>query len=218
VERKAGAAFDAGYRRVQEALKSERYFRLLDNLEDFRDHPPVRAEAVAPGRKIAGKAVDKSARRLRRSQKAARNARRGTDHEDALHQVRKDAKRLRHVAESAALVTGKRAGKVVKAAHKQQKILGDFRDALIARNLLHDLEAGSGVPESTDAGPGCPAGAPGGTDGRRRGQVPKGPQEVPRPAAARGHLVPTRTLASRPRPGNPPRYLPNLASSIGAPR
>ena len=149
VERKAGAAFDAGYRRVQEALKSERYFRLLDNLEDFRDHPPVRAEAAAPGRKLAAKAVDKSGRRLRRSQKAARDARRGTDHEDALHQVRKDAKRLRHVAESAALVAGKRAGKVVNAAHKQQKILGDFRDALIARNLLHDLEAAPGLPQST---------------------------------------------------------------------
>jgi CHAD domain-containing protein len=151
VERKAGAAFDAGYRRVQEALRSERYFRLLDNLEDFRDHPPVRAEAVAPGRRVAAKAVDKSARRLRRSHKAARHARRGTDHENALHQIRKDAKRLRHVAESAALVTGKRAGKVAKAAHKQQKVLGDFHDAVMARNLLQDLEPGPGQAESTAA-------------------------------------------------------------------
>jgi CHAD domain-containing protein len=149
VERQAGAAFDAGYRRVQEALQSERYYRLLDNLEDFRDHPPVRAEAVAPGRRIAAKAVDKSARRLRRSHKAARHARRGTDYEKALHQVRKDAKRLRHVAESAALVTGKRAGKVARAAHKQQKVLGDFHDAVMARNLLQDLEARHSLPEST---------------------------------------------------------------------
>ncbi|VXB73011.1 CYTH domain protein [Arthrobacter sp. 9AX] len=147
VERTAGAALDAGYRRVQEALRSERYFRLLDNLEDFRDHPPVRAEAVAPGRRVAAKAVDKSARRLRRSHKAARHARRGTDHENALHQVRKDAKRLRHVAESAALVKGKRAGKVAKAAHKQQKILGDYHDAVVARSLLLDLEADTGLAQ-----------------------------------------------------------------------
>ena len=149
VERKAKDAFDAGYRRVHEALQSERYFRLLDNLEDFRDRPPVRADAVAPGRRLAAKAVDKSASRLRRSHKAARHARRGTDHENALHQVRKDAKRLRHVAESAALVTGKRAGKVAKAAHKQQKVLGDYHDAVMARNLLQDLESGPALPQST---------------------------------------------------------------------
>ncbi|MET1089226.1 MAG: CYTH and CHAD domain-containing protein [Arthrobacter sp.] len=149
VERQGVAAFDTGYRRVQEALQSERYFRLLDNLEDFRDRPPVRAEAVAPGRRVAAKAVDKSVRRLRRSHKAARHARRGTAHENALHQVRKDAKRLRHVAESAALVKGKRAGKVAKAAHQQQKILGDYHDAVIARNLLQDLAAAQGLPAST---------------------------------------------------------------------
>jgi CHAD domain-containing protein len=136
VERKVGGAFDDGYRRLQEALRSERYFRLLDELEVFRDTPPVRAEAVARGRRVSAKAVDKSASRLQRSHRAATRARRGTDHENALHQVRKDAKRLRHVAETAALVRGKRARKVAKAAQRQQKILGDFHDAVIARDLL----------------------------------------------------------------------------------
>lgn len=155
VERKAGGAFDAGYRRLHEGLQSERYFRLLDNLEEFRDEPPVRTEPVVPGRRFAAKAVDKAARRLRRSHKAATQARRGTAHENALHQVRKDAKRLRDVAESAALVHGKRARKVAEAAHRQQKILGDFHDAVIARNLLQTLEPGAGqapaAPAATDA-------------------------------------------------------------------
>ena len=136
VEGRVGGAFDDGYRRLQEALRSDRYFRLLDELEAFRDTPPVRAEAVARGRRVSAKAVDKSARRLQRSHRAATRARRGTDHEIALHQVRKDAKRLRHVAETAALVRGKRARKVAKAAQRQQKILGDFHDAVIARDLL----------------------------------------------------------------------------------
>ncbi|MFM9275097.1 CHAD domain-containing protein [Pseudarthrobacter sp. NKDBFgelt] len=136
VERKVGGAFDDGYRHLQEALRSDRYFRLLDDLEAFRDAPPVRSEAVARGRRESAKAVDKSARRLRRSHKAATRAGRGTDHENALHQVRKDAKRLRHVAETAALVRGKRARKVAKAAQRQQKILGNFHDAVIARDLL----------------------------------------------------------------------------------
>ncbi|UEL27691.1 CYTH and CHAD domain-containing protein [Pseudarthrobacter sp. L1SW] len=136
VEHKVGGAYDDGYRQLQEALRSNRYFRLLDDLEAFRDKPPVLPDAVAPGRRVAAKAVAKAARRLRRSHKAAKRYRRGTAHESALHQVRKDAKRLRHVAESAALVYGKRAGKVAKAAHRQQKILGDFHDAVIARDLL----------------------------------------------------------------------------------
>jgi CHAD domain-containing protein len=146
VEHNVGAAFDDGYRQLQEALRSDRYFRLLDGLEAFRDNPPVRTETVSRGRRVSAKAVDKSARRLRRSHKAATRARRGTGHENALHQVRKDAKRLRHVAETAALVHGKRAGKVAKAAHRQQKILGDYHDAVIARDLLATMGSGQEQP------------------------------------------------------------------------
>lgn len=136
VEHKVGGAYDDGYRQLQEALRSERYFRLLDDLEAFRDKPPVRPDPVVPGRRVAAKAVAKAARRLRRSHKAAVRSKRGTAHETALHQVRKDAKKLRHVAESAAQVYGKRGDKVAKAAHRQQKILGNFHDAVIARDLL----------------------------------------------------------------------------------
>ena len=138
---------DTGYRRLQKALLSERYYRLLDDLESFRDHPPVRPEGAASGRKIAGKAVNKAAKRLRRSHKAATNARRGAPHETALHQVRKEAKKLRHVAESAGPLYGKRAAKVAKAAHRQQQALGDFHDSVIARDLLGACATSQGVPE-----------------------------------------------------------------------
>lgn len=150
VEERTGSDFDAGYRLLHEALESARYFRLLDKLEDFRDNPPVRADAVKPGRRAASKAVDKAAKRLRRSHKAVKDARRGRDQDLALHRVRKDAKRLRHVAESAALVHGKRAGKVAKAARRQQKILGRFQDAVVARDLLAALSTEHG--EAATAG------------------------------------------------------------------
>lgn len=146
LQERTGADYDAAYRLLQEALGTERYFRLLDKLEDFRDSPPVRAEAVTPGRRAAAKAVDKAAKRLRRSRKAVKRARRGREQELALHRVRKDAKRLRHVAESAVLVRGKRAGKVAKAARRQQKILGRFQDAAVARDLLAGIAA-----DGTDA-------------------------------------------------------------------
>jgi CHAD domain-containing protein len=147
VERELGDRYNAGSRKMQEVLLSERYYRLLDDLEAFRDHPPVRPEAAAPARKVAGKLVGKAAKRLRRSHKAAKGARRGAPHETALHQVRKDAKRLRHVAESVGPVYGKRAAKIDKAAHRQQKILGEFHDSVIAGNLLAKLGAGPDLPE-----------------------------------------------------------------------
>lgn len=150
VEQRTGGDYDAAYRLLQEALGSNRYFRLLEKLEDFRDNPPVRADSVAPGRRTSAKAVDKAAKRLQRSRKAAKRARRGREQELALHRVRKDAKRLRHVAESAALVHGKRAGKVAKAARRQQKILGQFQDAVVARDLLAAIAADYG--ESATAG------------------------------------------------------------------
>ena len=71
IERELVTRLEAGYRKTQEVLLTDRYFRLLDDLEDFRDHPPVRPAAAAPARKAARKLVGKSAKRLRRAHKAA---------------------------------------------------------------------------------------------------------------------------------------------------
>ncbi|MFJ5860881.1 CHAD domain-containing protein [Pseudarthrobacter sp. NPDC092439] len=131
--------YDAGYRRLLLALESGRYFRLLAALEDFRDAPPLRmgaaSKGIRSGRKVSARAVAKAAKRLRRAQKKASGTLGEGDYEQALHRVRKDAKRLRHVAESAEPVR-RRARKVAKAAHRQQKVLGDFHDAVIARDLV----------------------------------------------------------------------------------
>ncbi|WP_255768169.1 CYTH and CHAD domain-containing protein [Pseudarthrobacter sulfonivorans] len=147
LEEDLGNTLDTAYRKLQKTLLSERYFRLLDDLEDFRDRPPTRPEGEAPARKTAGKVVGKEAKRLRRAARNAKSARGGADHEEALHQVRKDAKRLRHVAESITPVHGKRAGKVAKAAHLQQQILGDFHDSVVARDLLSMMAATPELPE-----------------------------------------------------------------------
>ena len=142
---------DTSYRKLQKALLSDRYFRLLDDLESFRYHPPARPDAAAPARKASGKLVGKAAKRLQRAARTAKRARRGGEHETALHQVRKDAKRLRHVAESVGPVHGKRARKIAKAAHSQQKILGNFQDSVVARDLLAKLAAAPDLPEDTAA-------------------------------------------------------------------
>lgn len=146
VERELGTRFDAGYRKAQEVLLSDRYFRLLDDLEGFRDYPPVRPLASSPGRKVVRKLVNRTVKRLRRAHKSARSAE-GPDRDAALHQVRKDAKRVRHAAESVVPVYGKRAAKLAKAAHKQQTILGDHHDSVIARDVLGKLGSPTDLPE-----------------------------------------------------------------------
>jgi CHAD domain-containing protein len=148
VERELGNRFDAGYRKVLEVLTADRYFRLLDDLEDFRDNPPVRPLASGPAGKVAAKRVAKTVRRLRRSHRAAMRAEEGAAHETALHQVRKDAKRLRHAAESMVPLYRKRAAKLAKAAHRQQQILGDHHDSVMARVFLGKLGRGPELPEA----------------------------------------------------------------------
>lgn len=148
LEEELGNTLDTAYRKLQKTLLSERYFRLLDDLEAFRDQPPMRPEGAAPARKVARKVVRKAGRRLRRAAKAAKQSRPGVRHETALHDVRKDAKRLRHVAESVGPVAGKPASKIVKAAHLQQSILGDFHDSVVARDLLARLAVAPDLPEA----------------------------------------------------------------------
>ncbi|HEY9357946.1 MAG TPA: CHAD domain-containing protein, partial [Arthrobacter sp.] len=147
LEKDLGDTLDTAYRKLQGTLLSERYYRLLDDLERFRDQPPARPQADVSARKVAGKLVGKAAKRLRLSHRAAKNAHRGAPHESALHQVRKDAKKLRHVAESVVPVHRKPAVKVAKAAHRLQQALGDFHDSVIARDLLAEFGAVPGLPE-----------------------------------------------------------------------
>lgn len=147
LEKELGGDRDAAHRKLQMAMVSARYFDLLDALEVFLDSPPVRPGNAEPARKAARRQVAKAVKRLRRSDKAARHSHLGVEYETALHRVRKDAKRLRHVAESAAPVHGKHATKIAKAAHSQQEILGDFHDSVVARDLLVKLLAAPELPE-----------------------------------------------------------------------
>lgn len=148
IEHVLGAAYNSGYRKVLAALGSGRYYRLLDDLEDFRDHPPATSSATQPARKATARLLGKAAKRLRRAQKAATNAGKGADRDAALHRVRKDAKRLRHAAESATGIHGKRAAKLAAAAHRIQKALGDQHDGVEARTLLRRLAADAALPEA----------------------------------------------------------------------
>ena len=151
VELELGTAYNAGYKAVLKTLETKRYYRLLDGLEHFRDHPPATPRAYRPARKETARLVNSAAKRLDRAHKAAARAGHGHARDTALHQVRKDAKRLRHAAESVTEIHGKRARRLSMTAHRLQKILGDQRDSVMARAFLNRLAADPTLAEGTVA-------------------------------------------------------------------
>ncbi|WP_396931504.1 CHAD domain-containing protein [Mycolicibacterium sp.] len=123
----AGAkrSYQAGLRRSLAAMRSTRYFRLLDALEGLVAAQPP---AAAPGEEPKPVSIDSAYKRVR---KAAKNAAEATEHRDeALHRIRKGAKRLRYVAAA----TGE--PKVSDRAKTIQTLLGDHQDSVVSRTHL----------------------------------------------------------------------------------
>lgn len=137
------AAFNSGYREMLRSLGTKRYFRLLESLEEFRDEPPAKPRAGKKARPVTAKLAGKAVKRLRRSQKAAAGQT-GVEGDRALHQVRKDAKRLRHAAEALRDVHRKPAVKLARNAQKIQKILGEHQDSVVSRSVLLRLASDTG--------------------------------------------------------------------------
>ena len=122
-----------------EALEDKRYFRLLDGLEALMAAPPLTDLASISERKIVPKLVKTEWKRLRRAIRTAVRTPAGLGHNQALHEVRKSAKRLRYAAETATPLRRKRATRIAGAAEKIQTILGDHQDSVLAQGLLRNL-------------------------------------------------------------------------------
>ena len=123
------------------ALKSARYFRLLDSLDAFLAEPPLTETAGKDTLQTVGRLVSKQRKRLKKHVRALHVESDGPAADAALHEVRKSAKRLRYAAEAAAPVFGKRATTLARAAEEIQEILGDHQDSVVTRALLRELAA-----------------------------------------------------------------------------
>ncbi|BBX02053.1 CHAD domain-containing protein [Mycolicibacterium moriokaense] len=133
-ERLVGGAkkrYAAGHRRSVIAMRSARYFRLLDALEALvaAIPPPV----PAGDEEAAEATIDSAYRRVRKAAKAAKaikSEESETERDEALHRIRKRAKRLRYTASA----TG--AAKVADRAKSIQTLLGDHQDSVVSRAHL----------------------------------------------------------------------------------
>lgn len=103
----ARRGYQAGWRRSLGAMRSTRYLRLLDALDDLVAAPPNAADDVRKHATIAS-----SYRKVKKAAKAAERAADAApvDRDHAVHRIRKAAKRLRYVAEATGdTAVGKRA-------------------------------------------------------------------------------------------------------------
>jgi CHAD domain-containing protein len=128
-----------GLATLREALDSPRYFRLLDALDGLVADAGV-APSGARARDVLRDLVRRDAKRLRRAVDAVEEAT-IEDHDAALHEARKKAKRLRYAAELAEMGGWRRGSKVARRAKRVQQALGEHQDTVVAQETLRELGA-----------------------------------------------------------------------------
>jgi CHAD domain-containing protein len=127
-----------GHDEAMQAIDSDRYFRLLDALDELLDSPPFTPEGQTPAREVIPRLLQRDAKRLRRAVDAAGLVEGPDERNVALHEARKKAKRLRYAAESAVPLLGKRAKRLAVSVKKVQQALGAHQDTVMSRRVLRD--------------------------------------------------------------------------------
>jgi CHAD domain-containing protein len=125
------------------ALDSQRYARLLADLDRLTLEPPLGPRATAPAREVLPAAVRKAYRQAKRRMRRAGNAPPGQRRDTGLHEARKSARRARSAAEAATPAVGKKAGTFAKRMKKVQSVIGEHHDTVLARQAARELGIGA---------------------------------------------------------------------------
>ncbi|MGC5016669.1 CHAD domain-containing protein [Streptosporangium sp. DT93] len=121
--------------RIRDVLGGERYFALLDALDDLVATPVLTKAAREPAGTLDAVAA-KSWRRVTRAYGAAQAKEDAAEREHAMHDVRKAAKRARYTAEVIGMT------RMAKLAEAVQEVLGTHMDGVVAQERLA-AEAGN---------------------------------------------------------------------------
>ena len=138
VARRLRTTFGAGAR-PPAVLVDQRYLDLRAALDRLVADPPWTEKADRPAGKVLPQRVGKEWKRLRRTYAALAQTEGSTEHDKALHDVRKAAKRLRYAAEAAEPVTGKKMRNLAHAAKRFTSYLGERQDTVASREQLVQL-------------------------------------------------------------------------------
>ncbi|MBC7518869.1 MAG: CHAD domain-containing protein [Microbacteriaceae bacterium] len=130
LNRKLGEDHRAALARVVVMLGTPRYRLLLRALHRLGgSRPDVAKKSHSANGKLI-KLIRKDLKRLRNSVRRFWKTSTPTEHDLALHVVRKNSKRLRYTCECAAPATGKSERRLGRAAQKLQEILGEHQDSV----------------------------------------------------------------------------------------
>ncbi|MET4099743.1 CHAD domain-containing protein [Agrococcus sp. UYP10] len=124
---------------VLEAMRSERYLVLMDDLERFAEAPPWTADASRTAADVLRSRMRREHRRMRRRIDAADAAPDAAARDGLLHEARKAAKRARYAAEVLAPAFGTPAQRLARAAKRVQSVLGEQHDTVVVREALREL-------------------------------------------------------------------------------
>lgn len=130
------AEFETGRLKANEALGSERLTLLIDAFGTFLKDPPLTSMAQIPAEKILPILIEREFERLDRAVATAVGTIRGPQHDAALHEARKRARRLRYACEVAAPFDRTRTRQLLDAATELQKTLGIQHDSVVTRAFL----------------------------------------------------------------------------------
>jgi CHAD domain-containing protein len=127
---------------VAATLDADRYRALLAGLDRLVADPPWSEAASSSAEEFLGPRLENELRRLDERAETARGL---ADHpaayDEAVHDVRKAAKRLRYAWEVAEPVLGADAADQVAATREVTRLLGERQDIVLTRALLPRLEA-----------------------------------------------------------------------------
>jgi CHAD domain-containing protein len=141
IDLELGADYKKAHQQVLEALDGQRYFRLVETLDAFPATAALTKTGQQAARKVIPQLIKRDTQRLRAAVQEAKAHPAGTGDDPALHEARKDGKRLRYAAEAASSIYPQKAPQLVDAAHAVTKVLGDHQDSLVTRTVLRRLGA-----------------------------------------------------------------------------
>ncbi|MFI6296048.1 CHAD domain-containing protein [Nonomuraea sp. NPDC050790] len=118
------------YNRIREALSSDRYYTLLEDLDRLLAEPELAKPAGKPAEATLQGVAAKNWKRVTDAYDEAQAIEDEERREIAMHDVRKAAKRARYTAEALGMK------KLAKHAEAVQEVLGQYQDGVVAQETL----------------------------------------------------------------------------------
>jgi CHAD domain-containing protein len=131
----------AAHQRAVASLTTARYLHLLDTLDCIAAHPPWRRAASRPARRELLRRVRSRAHRMVGATAAVDRAPTRQERDLRLHDVRKEARKLRYAIEAGARTLGPEAESYALLLSQLQDVLGDQHDNVVARARVDRLAA-----------------------------------------------------------------------------